>query len=549
MRNPAKPTAVADAALPFALAVAARQDAIRVYPHPPINETVQVRWDGRTLPSLPYAIYLHDIAGCAPTLALEFDGAHGDPGIEAAGLAGRLRATGFECVLCASGRPGHRHLFAAVRPPLAPQAVRELLDRLRTLAPSLDPSPMLNARTGAIRPPLAPHRLGGCSALVDPTNAEEALAILRRPNPTALLKQATATIPSPGRSHVNLRGGLTILERPLSEATAYLLREGDTARSYRSRSDAEAALVLGLVNAGWPPERIQAVAEDPVNLGFPKYREKLARSIQDAQRYLERTITWAITTASANPPIAGQIQEELRRLAEEALIWHPGGRTAAVDRIVLLAHVRAALAARSREHGLSVRQCAEWAGVVDHHTVTRARRRLARTGWLAPAGDERLAGAAQLFSLLGGRRGGEKSPHSLPRGRGGMGLRLLTPDVFRAGALGPGAGEVHALLVESGHEWTVTAIGATLGHDRKTVRRHLRALSQLRLALCSPVGWLASARAPEDALNELPAHLRTLGERQREQHARERRHWAACRLESATRRALADRRSGVGTAS
>ena len=510
--------------LEFALAIAGRADRLRVYGQG--NDTTEIVWDGRTLPEAPYAVYVHDAKGHARTLALDFDGEGGEADSDAGPVLARLVGAGIRSVICASGRDGHRHLLATFWPPLTPAQVRDLINDLRKTASSLDPGPLLNIRTGAIRPPLAPHRLGGRSELLRPQDVRLALAILQEPNSPDCIR-------SRPRSHVTLRGGLAILERPLSDATADLLRRGDTVGRYRSRSEAEAGLVLGLVNAGWSPERIHEAANDPTNAGFPKYREKRARSATAAQVYLQRTITWAVITASASPPTEGAIQEDLRALAAAALHWHPGGRTAAFDRTVLLAHVRAALAASSRGHGLSIRQCAEWAGVADNHTVIRARRRLADAGWLAPARGG-AGGRTGRFTLsvppaLHLEGGGENGNHSFPNGREGMVARLLTPDLFHSGALGPGAAEVYGVLVGSGSEWSVTRLAERLGHDRKTVRARLEALDALRLAVRTAGGWLATARAPEDALRELPAEMRTAASWQQDRHEAARQHWAALR--------------------
>lgn len=512
----------ATAPLEFALAIAGRSERLRVYGQG--NDTTDVAWDGRTLPAAAYAVYLHDTNGHAHTLAFDLDGEGGQPEADSEAVAAWLRAAGIRYVVCTSGRPGHRHVLATFRPPLTPVVVRALLGDLREIASSLDPTPLLNSRTGAIRPPLAPHRLGGRSQLLEPPDPRLALAILQQPNSPEGLR-------SRPRSHVTLRGGLAILERPLSDATADLLRRGDTTGRYRSRSEAEAGLVLGLVDAGWSAERIQEAADDPANAGFPKYHEQRARSARAAQAYLQRTITWALTKASANPPVTGVIHEELTALAAAALHWHPGGRTAGIDRMVVLAHVRAALAARSRVHGLSIRQCADWAGIADHGTVGRARRRLAQAGWLAAAGGG-AGGRTGRFTLsvppgLAPARGGEKSDHSFPNGREGMVARLLTPELFHSGALGPGAAEVYAALVGSGSEWSVTRLAARLGHDRKTVRGYLEALGDLRLAVRTAGGWLATARAPEDALRDLPPEMRTAAAWQQERHEADREQWLA----------------------
>lgn len=97
MSRTATSAARTDAALSLALAVAARHDALRVYPDSPANRTAEAPWDGRNLPSVPYAVYVHDAAGSAPILALEFDNV-GDLGGEAIRLAERFRDAGIRYV-------------------------------------------------------------------------------------------------------------------------------------------------------------------------------------------------------------------------------------------------------------------------------------------------------------------------------------------------------------------------------------------------------------------------------------------------------------------
>lgn len=82
-----------------------------------------------------------------------------------------LEAQGLKPVLVASGQAGHHHLFARC----TPRWRLDLESRARELG--------LDVRRGsrAIRPPFAPHRLGGHSFVLEPDDVEEALARLTAP--------------------------------------------------------------------------------------------------------------------------------------------------------------------------------------------------------------------------------------------------------------------------------------------------------------------------------------------------------------------------------
>lgn len=527
-------------ALKLALAVAARSDAIRVYPKPPSNRTIEASWDGLTLPPTPYAVYVRGKEGRLKTLALDFDAGRGDPAQDVQAITQLFQEVGIRFIVCRSGSPGGLHIFATFHPWLTPGVVVELAKRLKALAPSLDTSPIQNRRTGAIRSPLAPHRSGGNSTLYQPESITEALSILSSPNPEPLVSDLLAKFTRPNRSHVNL-GRLTLLDRPLSEKTRLLLQFGDQTGRYPSRSEAEMAIILGMVNAGWTKDRIRQAAEDPNNRGFPKFRQLLPRSKQQAERYLDQTISKALALANSNPPTASQITRELGLIIGAAMDWHPGGRTAATDRAVLFAHIQAAWMAQSPIHGLSQRQCAELAGIAHHATVARARRRLQIAGWLSRTNQGGNPSAADVFALMTpqvqggenlnhshpreGAEGGEKLNHSFLRGREGMVQDFLTPDLFRYGVLGFGPAEVYQYVFESGQEWSVSALANALGHDRKTIRSYLTRLEAIRLVLKTNAGWLASVRRPEEALLELPAEARLAGKRQQERHIVEREAW------------------------
>lgn len=510
----------------FAQAVAGRHDVLRVYTPPPDNQTQEVAWAGNPLPQAPYAVYIHDGQRGLHTLAVDLDTSRGDAISDAATVAHLLSSGGLRHVVCESGRPGCRHVLATFDPTLAGELVAVLAARLSAVARSLDTSPLLNLTAGAIRPPLAPHRLGGISRPVKPADPLAALAMLRQPNPPRTAHDLLARLPSPKRSHVLLGPRLAVIQRPLSSEIERLLVEGDVAHRYATRSESEAAIVLGMLDAGWSPDRIRAIAAEPSARGFAKYQEKLSRSPRGADGYLSRTITNAITFATSRPPTSSQVAKELQAVARAVLVWHPGGRTAATDRLVLLTHLRAAVAAHDLRHGLSARQCAEWSGLSDLGAVRRARASLAAAGWLVKESRPADPRAADRF-LLHPPLGVGRNQHSpCLRGREGLWGFLPMPDLARRGALGPGAIEVQEILLLSGQECSVRTLARRLGHDRKTIRAHLLRLAELRLVVQTQHGWLASGRLPEDALAELPETVRVAGERQHLHHVAERAAWA-----------------------
>ncbi len=64
-----------------------------------------------------------------------------------------------------TGPTGGRHVWVALSQPAAPDVAR-LARALARLLPSLDTAPLANPRTGALRPPGAPHRLTGASQVL-----------------------------------------------------------------------------------------------------------------------------------------------------------------------------------------------------------------------------------------------------------------------------------------------------------------------------------------------------------------------------------------------
>ncbi|WP_438297910.1 hypothetical protein [Streptomyces sp. HUAS TT7] len=91
---------------------------------------------------------------------------------DAALLSEALRAEGIGPVPVASGSPGGIHLWTGCAELVDPSVVYRINDAAQRLCPSLDGSPLGNAKEGLVRPPGAAHRNGGYSALTAHTVGE-----------------------------------------------------------------------------------------------------------------------------------------------------------------------------------------------------------------------------------------------------------------------------------------------------------------------------------------------------------------------------------------
>ena len=118
-------------------------------------------------PGRPYAVHLADESGRYRLLGFDLDAAKGPVAADVDRLRELLTRAGLAHVVCASGPGGGRHVWAAVAQPVAAAVVAGIARALAAMLPSLDTAPLLNPRTGALRPPLAPHRLGGRSEVLD----------------------------------------------------------------------------------------------------------------------------------------------------------------------------------------------------------------------------------------------------------------------------------------------------------------------------------------------------------------------------------------------
>ncbi|MGK4586057.1 hypothetical protein [Kitasatospora sp. HPMI-4] len=128
------------------------------------------------------AVYTRQLGWVFRIVAFDLDASRGGLDQVAADEA-RLRAlllsAGIPVVVATSGPSGGRHLWTACPAGLGPHLVARIARAAEQLCPSLDIAPLLNPRTGCLRPPGAAHRAGGHSVL-DGDDVETALRVLQR---------------------------------------------------------------------------------------------------------------------------------------------------------------------------------------------------------------------------------------------------------------------------------------------------------------------------------------------------------------------------------
>ncbi|WP_235830798.1 helix-turn-helix domain-containing protein [Arthrobacter cheniae] len=87
---------------------------------------------------------------------------------------------------------GGRHLYVPLQQPIPAAEARQLIEALRYLTPSIDPSPHRNVTDGCIRVPGSAHKRGGHQMLVTPLT--DAHRILTHRNPPAALTALRETL-------------------------------------------------------------------------------------------------------------------------------------------------------------------------------------------------------------------------------------------------------------------------------------------------------------------------------------------------------------------
>jgi hypothetical protein len=132
-------------------------------------------------------------------------------------------------------------------------------------------------------------------------------------------------------------------------ALAYALAEGQAIKTYRSRSEAEAALVLSLINSGFDYAEIKRIFDTHPCYGH--YTECTAKSPKEAERWLYMTYQNA-REYSKNESPTRRVIRELQEQAEKT-VW-----ARANDKGVYLAHLAIASRAGKLEYSAASRDLA-----------------------------------------------------------------------------------------------------------------------------------------------------------------------------------------------
>jgi hypothetical protein len=302
----------------------------------------------------------------------------------------------------------------------------------------------------------------------------------------------------------------------IPRAAAALL-SGQNVDRYRSRSEAEAALITSLVNAGHDFGSVLALFQLHPCAG--KYTElRQAAGDREALRWLRRTYDVQAAWAEAHESTG-------RTRARAALAWaldRPWpGRVGSSDRAVFLAHAEIARQAGKLEYAASVRRLAEAAGIaVD--TAQKANRRLLEAG-LVTSVSPAFATAANVYALSG------QSQYTSPQAYRGEVYRVCpSDDVWRFRGLGKRALAIWQYL-RSHPGATVAELAEATGCCVKTVRRAIAKMTRLidpetaevlRLVAADGAGW----RAVEADMEAGARAVGTAGaaEKQRKTHSQQR---------------------------
>jgi DNA-binding MarR family transcriptional regulator len=274
-----------------------------------------------------------------------------------------------------------------------------------------------------------------------------------------------------------------------------------------------------LVDAGYDFDAILSLF-----LKYPcagKFKERDAQDPDKAIRqYLYPTFLSAQRIA--------QVKQTARTAMQWAISHAWRGKTGAIDRAVFIAHCELAEHAGRIEYHASSRDLAERAHV-GHRTATRATHRL-KQGGLVQLVKPNIKGEslANLYKLVGCIM----SPLSNPVKSGSV-CNAEKHDAFWARGLGKSAGQCFELLRRE--SLTVKELAERTGRTRQTVWRNLKKMSRIAdprtgeiIAIVHRDGNKWRARADVD-LDYIARCVGTQGkaERQRTQHARERKDFRA----------------------
>jgi hypothetical protein len=321
---------------------------------------------------------------------------------------------------------------------------------------------------------------------------------------------------------------IPLLHRDMPAQTQRLLRKLETATVgqmvftqdtdgnaavYDSRSEAECAVVAGLILSGWDLGEIERA--------FYHWQPGHWREQPNRTRCLQREFDWALSRIVGNPT-----RRAIADLWQRAQCWPWPGRGGAMEKSVYLGLLSIGWAWESWQPFASQRDLAELAGTRDV-VVGRALKRLQAGGLvevMEPA--NRIMGLATRWDL---------SKHALteisrgPTDKPGGTKPMYSERGSDTGAL---AGVVWARVGRSaGLAWThlgdepldVGALAEMTGKCKRTVKSALGRLGAWDLVEPVEGGWVRSARSLQDVADEIDAAGRA--KRRHHDHVLQREAW------------------------
>ncbi|WP_254069628.1 GntR family transcriptional regulator [Herbiconiux sp. VKM Ac-2851] len=504
---------------------------------------------------------LADEQGTFRLLCFDFDAKIDEPETAADdcdALSTLLTTHNIPHLVCESSASGGRHIWIAPQGGLPARATAALATAARAHYRSLDHGMLLNAREGAARPPLSPHRNGSHSRVLRGAIDSLLDATAERAALTALTAALEDTAPNT-RTEQSSPSGPTNDHRPHRKLTAWGQSHMATVRGGSNPSWTGFMCLLAAATAGWTTSDIEHAARTAP--GMEHYRTKNTgrgtrrpRATREATERLHRQWVKAQEIASFRSSlpadtrindltqldtIMATAQALLQRLSASPGRW---GRTEAAvsERSVLLALTYLSVHTGKTTVGASIRDLALLAGI-GRTTVNRALATLTADGWIetvrtADGPNAREFRVTPDFSTPSDKV--RSQPPKNPRPPGQLfSLRtvildklthLLTDgrhDLFTRAGYGHTAGRVYAELRDQVDAITVDGAARLLGLDRRTAATALSRLRHSRLVIKRGSGWVRSVRDLRDAAARAIGVLGTLAARAR-RYALEREVWA-----------------------
>ncbi len=486
-------------------------------------------------PDRPYAVHLTDNRGRYTLLGFDLDTRHGPVTADLARLHALLDRARLPHVTCASGPGGGRHVWVALAEPVTAVVVAGIAHGLARMLPSLDTAPLLNTRTGALRPPGAPHRSGGTSqviagdirTLLHPTAGTSQVLTLAGliTHDQAIGAAADTAAPSIGtdeHGHPYLPGERRPLPARSQAALTTPIPPGTDA------SAVLAAVLCGAARAHWRLADITALLPTAPGLEHARTEHtntgRIPRPPAEQRRILahhwRRCLTHVAaahgaTAAAADDPTfeprcattAAAVAHTQRRADASPGRWaQPGGPA---DRRVLDVLCELVLAAVTCDIELDIRRLSHLTGI-GRDTARVALHRLAGDGWITRTQAAQSIHAAHWAlntppaplstpTITNGRSQAATRPPAPSQLRAAWRSHLrertstIAHDVFTPAGLGHHTARVYQTLATTAT--SSTDLATALGYPPDRTRHYLEQLAASGLAQHRTAGW---SRPPTD---------------------------------------------------